>query len=102
MPTIPPTTIECPSSPTIYYYVEMTSSLAILASDHEQCQLVVNWEDLNPKLNNLSVPSQTEGPPPLVDLLSLPKLLTRRTHHKESLVDYSNSHVVTSNQYLVV
>ncbi len=57
MPTIPPTTIECPSSPTIYYHVEMTSSLAILASDHEQGQLVVNWENLNPKLNNLSVPS---------------------------------------------
>jgi hypothetical protein len=47
MPTIPPTTIECPSSPTIYYYVEMTSSLAILANDHEQGQLVVNLEDLN-------------------------------------------------------
>jgi len=57
MPTIRPTIIECCSSPTIYYYVEMTSSLAILASDHEQGQLVVNLEDLNPKLNNLSVPS---------------------------------------------
>jgi hypothetical protein len=57
MPIIPPNTIECPSSPTIYYYVEMTSSFAILASDHKQGQLVVNCEDLNPKLNNLSVPS---------------------------------------------
>jgi hypothetical protein len=57
MPTIPPTIIECPSSPTIDYYVEMKSSLAILASDHKQGQLMVNLEDLNPKLNNLSVPS---------------------------------------------
>jgi hypothetical protein len=35
----------------------MTSSLAILASDHKQGQLVVNLEDFNPKLYNLSVPS---------------------------------------------
>ncbi len=80
----------------------MPRNFNISVDNCEQDQVVVNLEDLNPKLNNLSVPSQTEGPPPLVDLLSLPKLLTRRTHHKESLVDYSNSHVVTSNQYLVV
>ncbi len=36
------------------------------------------------------------------DLLSLPTLPTRIKHGKESLVDYSNSHVVTSNQYLIV
>jgi hypothetical protein len=57
MPTIPPTIIKCRSSLTIYYYVETTSSFAILASDHEQGQLVVNLEGLNPKLNNLNVPS---------------------------------------------
>jgi len=102
MLTIPLTIMECFSSPTPCYYIQMPRSFNISVDNCEQDQVVVNLEDLNPKLNNLSVPSQTEGPPPLVDLLSLPKLLTRRTHHKESLVDYSNSHVVTSNQYLVV
>jgi hypothetical protein len=38
----------------------------------------------------------------LGDLLSLPRLPTRRRHGKKSLLDYSSSHVVTSNQYLTV
>jgi hypothetical protein len=29
-------------------------------------------------------------------------LATRRRHGKEPLMDYSNSHVVTSNQYLAM
>jgi len=38
----------------------------------------------------------------LGDLLFLSRLPTRRRHGKEPLMDYSNSHVLTSNQYLVV
>jgi hypothetical protein len=38
----------------------------------------------------------------LGDLLSLPRLPTKKILDKEPLVDYSNSHVVTSNQYLIV
>jgi hypothetical protein len=38
----------------------------------------------------------------LGDLLFLPRLPTRGKHGKEPLMDYSNSHVVTSDQYLVV
>jgi hypothetical protein len=38
----------------------------------------------------------------LGDLLSLPRLPTRKRHGKKPLVDYSSSHVVTSNQYLAV
>ncbi len=36
------------------------------------------------------------------NLLSLPHLLTRRTSGRESLVDYSQSHVVTSEEYLTI
>ncbi len=60
----------------------MPHSFNILVDNCEQDQVLVNLQDLNPKLNNLNILSQTKGPPPLVDLLSLPKLLTRRTHHK--------------------
>jgi hypothetical protein len=38
----------------------------------------------------------------LGDLLSLPRLPTRRRHDKNPLVDYSSSYVVTSDQYLTV
>jgi hypothetical protein len=34
------------------------------------------------------------------NLLSLPHLLARKTHSRKPLVDYSQSHVVTSCQYL--
>jgi len=38
----------------------------------------------------------------LKNLLFLPRLPTRRILGKEPVVDYYNSNVVTSNQYLVV
>jgi len=38
----------------------------------------------------------------LGDLLSLPRLPTRRRHDKNPLVDYSSPHVVTLNQYLAM
>lgn len=36
------------------------------------------------------------------NLLSLPHLLVRRMNGRELLVDYSQSHVVISNQYLSI
>jgi hypothetical protein len=36
------------------------------------------------------------------NLISLLQLLTSRSHGKEPLVNYSSSHVVTSNQYLAI
>jgi hypothetical protein len=59
-------------------------------------------EDSNLELDDLTIPSPTQGVVELGDLLSLPRLPTRRKHGKEPLVDYSSSHVVTSDQYLVV
>jgi hypothetical protein len=35
-------------------------------------------------------------------LLSLPHLLTKRTNGREPLIDYSQSHVVTSKEYLKI
>jgi len=62
----------------------------------------VNLENSNVKLNDLTIITQTQGVTKLGDLLSLPRLPTKKIHGKESLMDYSNSHVVTSNQYLIV
>jgi hypothetical protein len=63
---------------------------------------MVNLENSNLKLNYLSIPNHTQGVAELGDILSLPRLPTKKRHGKKPLVDYSNSHVVTSNQYLVV
>jgi hypothetical protein len=58
---------------------------------------MINLEDSNPKLNDLSIPNQTQGVVELGEILSLPRLPTRKRHGKEPLVDYSSSHVVKSN-----
>ncbi len=63
---------------------------------------MANLENSNLELDDLTILSQTQRVVELGDLLSLPRLPTRRKHGKEPIVDYSNSHVVTSNQYLVV
>ncbi len=63
---------------------------------------MVNSEDSNLELDDLTIPSQTQGGTKLGDLLSLPRLPTKRIHGKQPLVDFSSSHVVMSNQYLVV
>lgn len=55
---------------------------------------MVNLEDLNIELNNLPIPNQTQEPPTIINLLSLPRLPKRRIHGKEPLVHYSMSHVV--------
>jgi hypothetical protein len=62
----------------------------------------VNLENSNLKLNDLTIITQTQGVTKLGYLLSLPRLPTNQIHGKESLMDYSNSHVVTLDQYLVV
>ncbi len=62
----------------------------------------MNLEYSNLELDDLTIRSQTQGVTKLGDLLCLPRLPTRRRHGKKPLVDYSSSHVVTSNQYLVV
>jgi hypothetical protein len=65
-------------------------------------ELVVNLEDICLESNDLNVSYQTQQVLALAVLLFLPQLPTRRILGKEPLVDYSNSHVVTSNQYLAV
>jgi hypothetical protein len=65
-------------------------------------ELVVNLEDLCLESNDLNFSYQTQQVFALANLLSLPQLPTRRILGKEPLIDYSNSHVVTSNQYLAV
>lgn len=65
------------------------------ANNQKHDQIMVNLEDLNIEWNNLLIPNQTQEPPTIVDLLSLPRLLKRKIHGKEPLVHYSMSHVVT-------
>jgi hypothetical protein len=71
-------------------------------TSNQQDELVVNLEDSNLELYYLIIPTQTQGITKLGDLLFLPILPTRKRHGKESLMDYSSSHVATSNQYLVM
>jgi len=96
--TIP--TSECSSSPTTNYYVKMPYIFTTPTNNHKENQLVVNLEDFTLELNDLIGPSQIQEVFGLVNLLSLPQLLTRKRQCKEPLVDYCNSHVVTSYQYL--
>ncbi len=62
----------------------------------------MNLEDFSFELEDLNVPNQTQRAPPLANILLLFQLPTKKTHDKEQLIDYSNSHVVTSNQYLTI
>jgi hypothetical protein len=90
-----------PFEPSPRFYVE-TSPNPPTPTNNQQDDLVVNLEDSNLELDDLIIPNQTQGVIELGDLLSLPRLPTRRRHGKEPLVDYSSLHVVTLDQYLVV
>ncbi len=81
--------------------MEMPQSLTTPTSN-QQDELVVNLDDCSLELDVLTIPSQTQGVTELGDLLSLPRLPTRRKNDKEPLVDYSNSHVVALDQYMTV
>ncbi len=62
----------------------------------------MNLKDFCFESNDLIVSYQTQQVPTLANLLSLPQLPIRRILGKEPLIDYCSSHVVTSNQYLVM
>jgi hypothetical protein len=99
---ITPTTYECPFSPTTHNYVEIPFNPATPTNNYEEDQLVVNLENPTFELNNLTSPSETQEVVQLINLLRLPQLPTRKRQGKKPLVDYSNSHVVTLDQYLIV
>jgi hypothetical protein len=90
------------SSPMFRYYVEMPHIFATLINNHEKDLLVVNLEDVIPKLNNLIGPNYIQEIVRFANLLLLPILPTKRRQGNEPLVDYSSSHVVASYQYLIV
>jgi hypothetical protein len=90
-----------PFEPSPCFYVE-TSPNPPTPTNNQQDDLVVNLEDSNLELDDLIIPSQTQGVIELGDLLSLPRLPTRRRHGKEPLLDYFSLHVLTLDQYLVV
>jgi len=96
---VTPTKTKCPSSPTPHYYVKMSCSPTTPTTNPK---LVVNLEDPCLESHDLNVSYQTQQVLTLTNLLSLPQMLTRRIFKKEPLIDYSSSHVVTSNQYLAV
>jgi hypothetical protein len=96
---VTPTKTKCPSSPTPHYYVEMPCNPTMPTTNPK---LVVNLEDLFLESHDLNVSYQTQQIPTLTNLLSLPRLPTRRTLEKEQLIDYFSSRVVTFNQYLAV
>jgi len=101
IPTRAPTTSISPFKPFTCFHVEMPLS-PLTPTNNQQDELVVSLEDSNLELDDLTVSSQTQVVTKLGDLLCLPRLPKKKKHGKEPLVDYSSSHVVTSNQYLVV
>jgi hypothetical protein len=69
----------------------------------EQLKEIINLNEVTPKLVQ-----ETQSPPNLIqeamrlhNLLSLPHLLVRHIRGNEPLVDYYQSHVVTSIEYLI-
>jgi len=96
-----PMTSVGPFEPFPHFYVEMPPDPPI-STNNQQDDLMVNLEDSNLELDGLIIPNQAQGVIELGDLLSLPRLPTRKKHGKEPLMDYSSLHVVTLDQYLVV
>jgi len=83
-----------------HYYVEMPNSPNTLINNHEEYQLVVDLDNVTLESEEPIGSNQSEVR--LVHMLSLLTLLTKRRQGNKPLVDYSNSHVVTLNQYLVI
>jgi len=90
------TKVEYPSSPTPRYYVEMPCSLTIPTTNLE---LAMNLKDPYLELDDLNVSYQNQQVPTLANFATTTKM---RSLGKESLVNYSSSHVMTSDQYLAV
>ncbi len=53
----------------------MPHIIATLAINHEKNELVVNLDDLNHEVNDLSVPIQTQGAPKLTNARSVVNLI---------------------------
>jgi hypothetical protein len=79
----------------------MSNSTNTLVNNHEKYQLVVDLDNVILESEDL-IGSNQNKEVRLVHMLSLLTLLTRIRLGKEPLVDYSNSHVVTLDQYLVI
>jgi hypothetical protein len=60
VPTPTPTTSTSPSEPFVHFYVEMPLN-PLAPTNNQQDELMVNLEDSNPKLDDLIIPSQTQG-----------------------------------------
>jgi len=69
IPTPIPPTSTSPFEPSIRFHVEMPHS-APAPTNYQQDELVVNLEDSNLELDDLTIPSQTQGATKLGDLLS--------------------------------
>jgi len=84
-----------------HYYVKMPNSPNTLINNHEEYQLVVDLDNVALESEDPIGSNQSEEVR-LVHMLSLLTLLTKRRQGNKPLVDYSNSHVVTLDQYLVI
>jgi hypothetical protein len=79
-----------------------TQELAIEANHAQEPEAEANFAH-EPVIEIIKVQSaivQTSQMFPIANMLLLPILPTRRTRGTKPLVDYSKSHVVTSDQYL--
>jgi hypothetical protein len=80
-----PTTTLGPVENFAHFYVEMPLSPPT-PTNNQQDELMVNLEDSNGELDDPTIPSQTQGVAKLGDLLSLPRLPTRRRHGKLTII----------------
>jgi hypothetical protein len=72
--------------------------------DVEVAHLPINLTNSSPNLQEeiQSSPNLTQKAMKFHNLLSLPHLRTRLTIEKKPLVNYSQSHIVTSTEYLII
>jgi hypothetical protein len=82
--------------------VSTTQELAIEANPAQEPEAKANFAH-EPAIETIKIQSAITQIPqmlPIANMLLLPTLLTRRTRRIKPLVDYSKSHLVTSDQYL--
>jgi hypothetical protein len=85
------------------YYVNMPMTIASMeqgvATNPTNVFMNMNKSTLDVEIEIKNFEHLTQEALSTNNLLSLPHLLARKTHSRKPLVDYSQSHVVTSYQY---
>jgi hypothetical protein len=86
------------------YYVDMPMTIASMeqgvSRNPTNMFMNINKSTLDVEIATKNFEHLTQEALSTNNLLSLPHLLTRKSNNRKPLIDYSQSHVVTSCQYL--